>query len=352
MRNVKILGAGSIGNHLANASRALGWHVTVCDPDPAALERTRTQIYPARYGKWDDAIQLCHPKDAPRGGFDLICIGTPPDVHVPLAIDAVAESPRCVLVEKPLCGPGLEHMDELVEKADAAGVAINVGYDHVLAKATARFDELIRGGFAGTPVTLDVEFREHWGGIFGAHPWLSGPWDSYLGFWQRGGGAGGEHSHATNLWQHFARTCGAGAIATVSALVEYRTERNAEYDALFSLNVRTTSGFPGRIIQDVVTRPTRKWARLQGSEAALEWHANQGAKGDVVLRITPDGKSEEFTFPKTRPDDFIWEMQHLDAVMNGTLTDSPTSLARGVDTMRVVAAGYQSAREQKTVTLA
>ncbi len=29
-----------------------------------------------------------------------------------------------------------------------------------------------------------------------AHPWLAGPQDSYLGFWRRGGGASGEHSHA------------------------------------------------------------------------------------------------------------------------------------------------------------
>jgi hypothetical protein len=44
-------------------------------------------------------------------------------------------------------------------------------------------------------------------------------------------------------------------------------------------------------------------------------------------------------------------MQHLDGVMNGTVTDSPTSLARGVDTMRVIAAGYQSAQAHKTITL-
>jgi phosphoglycerate dehydrogenase-like enzyme len=33
MYNVKILGAGSIGNHLANASRRLGWNVTLCDKE-------------------------------------------------------------------------------------------------------------------------------------------------------------------------------------------------------------------------------------------------------------------------------------------------------------------------------
>jgi pyruvate/2-oxoglutarate dehydrogenase complex dihydrolipoamide dehydrogenase (E3) component len=43
---VKIFGAGSIGNHLANASRRLDWQVDVVDIDLAALKRMREEIYP------------------------------------------------------------------------------------------------------------------------------------------------------------------------------------------------------------------------------------------------------------------------------------------------------------------
>src|SRR5215468_8062321 len=105
---VKILGAGSIGNHLAYAARRLGWTVTVCDVSAAALERMKTSIYPGRYGAWDPSISLELVDRAPRGGFDLICIGTPPDVHVPVALQALEEAPRAILIEKPLCAPGLE----------------------------------------------------------------------------------------------------------------------------------------------------------------------------------------------------------------------------------------------------
>ena len=55
---VKIFGAGSIGNHLAHASRCLNWDVDICDTDKEALDRTKYQIYPNRYGKWDKAIGL------------------------------------------------------------------------------------------------------------------------------------------------------------------------------------------------------------------------------------------------------------------------------------------------------
>ncbi len=350
-RKVKVIGAGSIGNHLSNAARRMGWSVVLSDADAAALERTRTQIYPSRYGAWDESITLCQAKDAPVGGFDMICIGTPPDVHIPLALAAVREKPALVLVEKPLCPPDCAGMQELAEEAARLGVKVCVGYDHVVAKSVAHIESLITSQAVGEVVTLDVEFREHWGGIFKAHPWLSGPWETYLGYWKRGGGSGGEHSHAANLWQHFARVAGKAPVSTVSALVEFKKEREAEYDEIFSLHVRCTDGFYGRIIQDVVTQPTRKWARIQGTRGAIEWHANQGAKGDVVLVLGTDGTVQESSFPKTRPDDFIREMEHLDAVISGTVSDSQIGLDKGMATMRLVAAGYESGRSGDCVKL-
>ena len=92
MTRVKVIGAGSIGNHLSNASRRLGWDVDICDLDPKALERTRNEIYPGRYGEWDAGIGLYHTDEVPRGGYDYIFIGTsvlsksgPPDSVSPRA---------------------------------------------------------------------------------------------------------------------------------------------------------------------------------------------------------------------------------------------------------------------------
>src|SRR5262245_48382897 len=106
---VKIIGAGSIGNHLSHAARCLDWSVALIDSDPAALERTKAQIYPIRYGGWDRAIRLFTADVAPRGGYDLICIGTPPDNHMELALLALEEAPKAVLIEKPVCTPVLEY---------------------------------------------------------------------------------------------------------------------------------------------------------------------------------------------------------------------------------------------------
>jgi predicted dehydrogenase len=348
---VKVVGAGSIGNHMSHAARTLGWSVDLCDVDHAALERTRTQIYPSRYGSWDASIRLFANADAPRSGYDLIVIGTPPDSHVPLALEAITQRPAAVLVEKPFCGPGLEDAQRVVDAAREAGVLVFTGYDHVVGEATQCLDDVIRGGSLGALTTLDVDFREHWGGIFAAHPWLSGPADTYLGFWRRGGGASGEHSHATNLWQHLAHVAGAGRVIEVQAMLDFVTTPEHDYDRLCCLNLRTERGMAGRVVQDVVTRPPRKWARVQGTDGAAEWHCGYRAGVDAVVVMGAGTDRDERAFAKTRPDDFIRELRHVAQCMSARADDSPISIERGLDTMLVVAAAHKSVVERRTVRI-
>jgi predicted dehydrogenase len=351
MRRIKIYGAGSIGNHLAHASRRMGWDVTVCDVSPAALQRMQHEIYPSRYGKWDDGIRLCLNQEASAGGFDLIFIGTPPEAHLSLALQALDEAPRAIIIEKPVCPPALEHAQELWERSREVSTRTYVGYDHVVGKATERVEQLLSSGEFGEIQTLDVEFREHWGGIFAAHPWLSGPADSYLGFWERGGGASGEHSHAINLWQHFAHTIGAGRVVEVDARLRYVADGPAWYDDLCLLHLKTEHGLIGRVVQDVVTRPHRKRAGIQGSDGAIEWICNYTPEGDAV-RLLRAGKAEELIpLPKRRPDDFIRELEHVEADLRSPRSDSPIRLERGLDTMLVVAASHRAEQQGRRVRL-
>lgn len=348
---VKIFGAGSIGNHLSNASRNCGWSVDLVDVDPQALERTRLQIYPGRYGAWDEEIRLFQSKDAPESGYDLIFIGTPPDSHISLAISAVKELPKAILVEKPFCTPDMQGAQELFDLARDNGVAIFTGYDHVVGEASEKFCEMAQEGGLGKYETLDVEFREFWGGIFAAHPWLAGPSDSYLGFTKRGGGASGEHSHAINLWQHFAYAVGAGRVVEVTAMMDYVRDGILNYDKIIFFNLRTEHGMVGRVVQDVVTSPPRKWARLQGENGYLEWQCGYRAGVDAVLGGLSSGQSYEHLFAKTRPDDFIRELRHIEKNLQSTTVDSSISMARGLDTMLVIAAAQKSAIEGRVISI-
>ncbi len=351
MVNVKIFGAGSIGNHLAHASRELGWNVVMCDLDEAALMRSREQIYPSRYGAWDTNIRQFLNHDAPVGEYDYIFIGTPPEFHIPLAFKALEEKPKAILVEKPFCCPDLSGAQSLFTEANKANIAIFTGYDHVVGKAACQFIELAKAFEANEIETLDVEFREYWGGIFAAHPWLDGPKDSYLGYWERGGGASGEHSHALNLWQHFAHMIGAGKVVEVQASLSFVCDQNVDYDKLCLLQLKTENGLIGRVVQDVVTSPVRKWARLQAIDNFIEWHCSYQSGVDAVFFGNRNGIENEFLFEKTRPDDFICELQHIQSVISKPITVSPISIERGLDTMLVLAAAHKSHQEQRNVSI-
>lgn len=351
MLRAKIVGAGSIGNHLANACRSRDWAVTVCDIDAVALDRMREKIYPSRYGKWDDAIRLFQVKDAPKGEYDVIFIGTPPDSHTKLALEAIEENPQAVFIEKPACTPNLEESDLLFNRLKERGIKGFVGYNHVLGVATKKAEEVLKSGIIGTVLTIDVEFREHWEGIFHAHPWLKGPGDSYLGFWKRGGGAGGEHSHGLNLFEHFSRVLGFGKTTEVTASAKYVTSGVVDYDEFFFLHLKTEEGLVGRVVQDVVTLPVRKRARIQGTEGALEWVCGFEGNKDAVILHNRKNQQEVVTFEKTRRDDFIEEIKHIEEILTGKLASSAIDIECGLRTMLSIAAGHLSAQKKRVVRI-
>lgn len=351
MWKVKIIGAGSIGNHLAYASRQMGWQVDMCDVDKEALRRTREEIFPARYGQWDEAITLYEAEQAPREGYDLVVVGTPPDSHIALARDAVASGARSVLIEKPACPPDLAGAQALFEEAAAANCRTFVGYNHTVSPSAQKMLSTLQSGELGGIETLDVEFREYWGGIFAAHPWLSGPSDSYLGYWNRGGGAAGEHSHAINMWQCIARSAGAGRISEVSATLDYVRDGEVDYDSICAAQFRTEQDMIGRAVQDVITKPTRKWARAQCDSGFAEWICDSEAGKDSLIMADKTLQSDTLAFPKTRPDDFLAEVKHILAAVEDPTMDSPLALHYGLDTMLVVAATHLSAQNRCSVAI-
>ncbi len=343
---VKILGAGSIGNHLAQAARRLDWDVCVVDRDVEALRRMREEIYPQRYGAWDEKIKLFAVGLEPKGGFDLICVGTPPDVRMRVALEILKEKPRILQLEKPLGVPSKQGMAELdkflKEYKKQKQTAVLVGYDHSVSQSIKEVLELLKNKQIGEILTLDVEFREYWGGIFKAHPWLAGPQDSYLGFWQRGGGASGEHSHALHLWYFLAKEAGIGKVEKINAALQMVQNKLVDYDAVCALTFKTDQGKIGRVVQDVITSPVKKRAYLQGKEGFVEWLCNGHLEGDLV-RYSIKGQIKEKIFKKKRPDDFYMEMSHIKDILEKKIlaSKSPLSFESGLEVMRTLAWVHQ-----------
>lgn len=351
---VKIYGAGSIGNHLAQASRRQGWEVCIVDPDAEALKRTREQIYPMRYGAWDEAIELFKLGEEPKGGFDIIYLGTPPHVRMDLALRILKENPKILQLEKPVCSPDLAGVGEfLSELSRHPETKVVVGYEYLLAKFANRAKEILASGILGKPQTMDVDVREIWTGIFGAHPWLRGPQDTYLGFWQKGGGTTAEHSHAINLWQFFANAMEQGRITEVNANLQMVTTDKVDYDELCFMTVKTEKGFLGRVVQDVVTNPVRLNIRVQAEKGYLECLKGALPEGDLIKYEIYGESARQEIYPKKRPDDFFAEVTHINELVSGAkkINESPIFLERGLDTMLVVAAAHKSHKEKRTVVI-
>ncbi|MEA3272490.1 MAG: Gfo/Idh/MocA family oxidoreductase [Patescibacteria group bacterium] len=351
---VKVYGAGSIGNHLTQASRRLGWDVSVVDKDTEALRRMKEEIYPMRYGAWDFEIKQYTPENEPKGGFDVIFLGVPPHVRIALAKEVLAENPKVLQLEKPICGPNFEGVEEFLEELKKhPDVKVVNGYEYVLSKFVNGAEEILKSGFLGNHQSMDVEIRERWDGIFGAHPWLSGPQDTYLGFWKKGGGASGEHSHGMNLFQHLACLLNLGKVTEVCANLKYIKDDKVDYDESCFINLTTEKGYIGRVVQDVITFPVKMNARIQGDGGYLECIKGYSKDGDLIKYQKNDEEEKEYFFSKNRPDDFYAEILHINDILEGKvdIKDSPISLERGLETMLIIAAAHKSAQEKRTVKI-
>jgi predicted dehydrogenase len=352
MASIKIVGAGSIGNHLTHAFRERGHAVTLCDLDADALRRTREEIQPQRYGVFDEEIRLADAAAVAEEPFDAVIIGTPPDTHMRVALAQLEVAPPKVLfIEKPLCPPDMKGCAELQAAAAETNTFVGVGFNHTLTHNTVLAADRLRKRPIGEITTLRSMTREHWGGIFGAHPWLAGPHDTYLGFTSRGGGAIGEHCHAINIWQHFSHVVGKGRIREVSAMLDWIDgDKGARYDRIAQLHVRSEEGLMGTIVQDVVTEPAKKWLRIEGELGYLEWEVSADANHDAVV-LCAEGETHTERIEKTRPDDFRNEALHVEELLAGSVKDSPVSLERGLETMLVIAAALRSDAERRVVEI-
>src|SRR5690606_12920894 len=133
----------------------------------------------------------------------------------------------------------------------------------------------------------------------------------------RGGGATGEHSHGINIWQHFAHCIGAGKVVEVTATMDIVKDGRTDYDRLAYFTLKTEHGLIGDVIQDVVTAPAEKSARIQGRDGFVEWRVNHRPNVDAVVTGSSDKVDEPQLIEKTRADDFKAEIAHLNEVLAG-----------------------------------
>ena len=154
-------------------------------------------------------------------------------------------------------------------------------------------------------------------------------------FWERGGGASGEHSHALNLWQHLAKESKLGTILNINHMLDYYKDKQVNYDKICMLNLDTVDGYKGRVIQDVITKPSKKIAFIQGTLGRIEWICHFKKNSDKIIIYSNTNKKKTLYFSKKRPDDFITELKHVCYCIKNN-KKSPISLENGLETMKIL----------------
>jgi predicted dehydrogenase len=353
--NVAIIGAGSIGNHLAYSCRKLDWHVDVFDTDATALSRFRSDIYPSRYGIFDEAIQLKGMSEfgvSQDRAYEVILIGTPPDTHYSVLLKALVLKPKVIMIEKPITGPDMNQIAKMREIfKNNPQTTFLCGYNHKVNIVTKVAEQLIRDSMAGDFVSLEVSWQESWAGILKAHPWLENHNSSYLGFYKRGGGALFEHSHGLDIWLHFSRILNLGRVHEVSAVASFENDVSGkpQYDTSIEINLKTTKSFKGTVKQDVTTLPSKKQVEIQTKLHKLVIGFNDHALGDFVVLTELRTGDEVFRLSaeKSRPFDFDLEIHEISRVLtlmrNNENAVSNLSGELGLETAHIASVSMESA---------
>jgi predicted dehydrogenase len=351
MTTVKVIGAGSIGNHLAHGCRSKGWDVTIVDLNAEALERTRDTIYPSRYSAWDEAITLATPDEVTGKVFDIVIVGTPPATHLSVATAELrATPPQLMLIEKPLSHPDPEAITTFLTLVEKSPTRVLVGYNQRHKPNTLKFLEVAQNPNLGKLTRLSSHMLESWDGILKAHFWMKSEKDSYLAFTDQGGGALLEHSHALNLFLYFAHELNQGPVIAVKASMDWVEDESGKYDRDTRLDLTLESGLVGEVRQDLHTSPAKKQAVATFENGSVVW--SMGDSSDTVSLLAANGNEEEtWEFSKTRPDDFRGEISHLDDLIQSPDLGSSLHLDHGVEVMEIALAAIDSSQSQSHVPI-
>lgn len=138
-----VIGLGHIGQiHLRGVQAATrGYVAAVADVSEDLVLAATEKFGGTGYSSYQDLLA--------DDRVEAVTIGLPHHLHHPVAAEAIAAG-KDVLVEKPLALTVAE-CDDLIARADRAGVQIGVSHNQVFDRTHMRAHELIQSGAIGTP---------------------------------------------------------------------------------------------------------------------------------------------------------------------------------------------------------
>lgn len=309
MQKVLIFGAGSIGNHMANACIEQGLDVFITDINKKALHMMKKEIFPKRYGKWNNSIKQIDFKEVFKIKlvFDLIIIGSPPATHYNLFYNCLKKIRfKRVLIEKPISHYKEKNIVKF-KKLLKNKIAF-CGYNHSISKSFINFLNKVK---KYKPDQIHINWCESWKGILGAHFWLKDEYQSYLGDGNKGGGALQEHSHGLHLLVLLLKLNKLNALkASFKKMIIINKKFNKSYDSLVFIGCKIK-----KLIftykTDLLTYPAEKKIIFISGKYRFEWICNYKNNEDLVCKFIGNNLVGSTTFKKTRSSEFENEIKHI-----------------------------------------
>jgi predicted dehydrogenase len=334
-KNILIIGAGSIGNHFANAGRSFDYNVYVMDKYPVALSRMRNKIYPQRYKKWDKNIFLLRFKKKELLQLpiiDLVIIGTPPATHFSVYknLNKFLQFKK-ILFEKPLC---TFLQNEKKFKFKSRKIDFFCGYNHSISKSFLFFESCLKK--IKNIKLVDIKWNEKWDGILKAHFWLKNEYESYLGNYKKGGGALQEHSHGLHIAVCLAKKFDNLKNFRVQSHTLMKNNKGKNYD--YSNNIFLKSKKININLEiNLLENPAVKKLKIYHYDGFIEWIVNFKKDYDAVIKSNGKEKKIFKLFKKSRSGEFANEIQHILNIKNEKKYNlSNIKLQNAVDTMKLI----------------
>ena len=316
MKKVLIFGSGSIGNHMAFACRKIGMDVFITDISSKALNRMKNKIYPMRYKKWDKKIKIINYKEVFNFDtvYDLIIIGSPPETHLKLYFDCKNKLKfKKILIEKPISN----FANKLLKKFTNSmkNKMIFCGYNHSISLSFNYFKNHVLKYFK-VYKTLEINWKEGWDGILGAHFWLKNEFDTYLGNIKRGGGALQEHSHGLHLMLVILKILKVDyKKLNFKSNVLFKKKRNIKYDMYSNISAVSKNSLIN-YESDLKTFPAQKNITITNDNYKAQWKCNYQSGKDCVNLFHKNKLKFTKIFKKTRSSEFENELKEILSVKN------------------------------------
>ncbi len=157
---IAVVGCGQIADgHISEIEKLENAEVTsLCDREPLMAEQAAVRHGISRYYRHFEALLE---KERP----DVVHITTPPDSHLPLAMQAI-DAGCHVYVEKPLT-PSYQETVKLIAHAEEKNRKLTVGHIYYFDPPALELRELVEKGVIGEPVHVESFYGYNLAGPFG-----------------------------------------------------------------------------------------------------------------------------------------------------------------------------------------